>query len=69
MTGQMYKNTLDENFFQSSKNLQLGSGMMFQHDNDVKHTAHIVKHKLDENHIECLIWPSFSPYLNPIEHL
>ncbi|CAF3295376.1 unnamed protein product [Rotaria sp. Silwood2] len=69
MTGAMYKNILDENLFQSSKKLQLGSGMVFQHDNDPKHTAHIVKHWLDENHVERLIWPPFSPDLNPIEHI
>ena len=37
-----YKNVLDENIFQSSKKLQLGSGMVFQHDDDPKHIAHSV---------------------------
>ena len=69
MTGELYKNILDENLFQSSKKLQLGSGMVFQHDNNPKHTARIVKHWLDENQFECLVWPPFSPELSPIEHL
>ena len=69
LTGEMYKNILDENLFQSSKKLQLDSGMMFQQDNNPKHTAHIVKHWLDENHVECLVWPPFSPDLSLIEHL
>ena len=43
MTSELYKNILDENLFQSSKKLQLGSGMVFQHDNEPKRTAHIVK--------------------------
>ena len=55
MTGEMYKNILHENVFQPSKKLQLGSDMVFQHDNDPKHTAHIVKHWFDENHVERLI--------------
>ena len=41
MTGEMYKSSLDENLFQSSKKLQLNSGMVFQHDYDLKHRAHI----------------------------
>ena len=44
MKVEMYKSILDENLFQSSKKLQLGSGMVFQHSNDPKHTARIMKH-------------------------
>ena len=36
MTGEMYKDILAENLFQSSKKLRLGSSMLFQHDNDPK---------------------------------
>ena len=49
MTDEMYKNILDENLFQSLKKLQLGNGMVFQHDSDPKHPAHMAKHWLDEN--------------------
>ena len=66
---EMYKNILDESLCQSSKELQLGSGIVFQHNNNPTHTALIVKHWLDENHVEHLIWPPFSSDLNPIEHL
>ena len=69
MTGEMYKNILDENLFPSSRKLELGSGMVFQHDNNPKRTARIVKHWLDENHAECLVWPPFSQDLSPIEQL
>ena len=69
MTGEMYKNILDENLFQSLKKLQLSSGMVFQHDNDPKHTAHIVKHWPDESYVECLAWSPFSPDLSLIEYL
>ena len=44
ITGKMYKNILDENFFRLSKKLQLGRSMVFQYDNDSKHRAHMVKH-------------------------
>ena len=57
---EMHRNILEGKLFQSSKKLQLGCGMVFQHDDDWKHTAHIVKHWLDENHVEHLPWPLFS---------
>ena len=34
MTGEMYKDILAQNLFQSSKKLRLGSSMVFQHDNE-----------------------------------
>ena len=69
MTGDMYKDILKENLIQSAKKLNLGKNMVFQHDNDPKHTGHVVKNWLNKEGIECLTWPPFSPDLNPIEHL
>ncbi|CAM4900557.1 unnamed protein product [Rotaria socialis] len=69
MTGEMYKEILAENLFQSSKKLQLGKEMVFQHDNDPKHTSRVVKNWLDKQCVKRLIWPPFSPDMNPIEHL
>lgn len=40
----------------------------FQHDNDPKHTAKIVKNCVFENKINVLKWPAQSPYFNPIQN-
>lgn len=44
-------------------------GDIFMHDNAPVHTARIVKQLLDELRIEIMIWPPYSPDLNPIENL
>ncbi len=55
LTGEMYKDILQNNLFQSAKKLQLNRQMVFQHDNDPKHTAHVVKSWFDQLGIERLI--------------
>jgi len=64
-----YREILQKNLLQSGKKLGLEKELVFQHDNDPKHTAGVVKDWLKQKKIETLNWPPSSPDLNPIEHL
>ena len=69
MTGEIYRDILQKELFESVKKLNLGRNWVLQHDNDLKRRAHIVTKWLDEKGVEWLKWLSFSPDLNPIEHI
>ena len=49
----------------------IGNGFIFQHDNDLKHTANAVKSYLERKTVDKTLtvidWPPQSPYLNIIE--
>ncbi|KAI4876200.1 hypothetical protein NFI96_002768 [Prochilodus magdalenae] len=67
MDGAMYRTILRDNLLPSARDLKMGRGWVFQHDNDPKHTAKATKDWLKKNHIKVMEWPSQSPDLNPIE--
>ncbi|KAL7755582.1 hypothetical protein ACKLNR_014680 [Fusarium oxysporum f. sp. zingiberi] len=47
----------------------LQPGDIFMHDNASVHTARVVKALLEELQVQLMIWPPYSPDLNPIENL
>ncbi|GFW87788.1 transposable element Tcb1 transposase [Trichonephila clavipes] len=64
-----YLDVLKDNLKESTTKLGLESSFSFQHDNDPKHTAEIVKLWLLYNVPNQLHTPPQSSDLNPIEHL
>ncbi|KAJ4947162.1 hypothetical protein JOQ06_009203 [Pogonophryne albipinna] len=69
MNGAMYREILSDNLLPSARALKVKRGCVFQHDNDLKHTARATKEWLRKKHFKVLEWPSQSPDLNPIENL
>ncbi len=59
--GAMYREILPNNLLPSVRALQMGHGWVFQHDNDLKHTARATKEWLRKKHFKVLEWPSQSP--------
>jgi transposase len=70
MDAQLYTNILNDELLRTLDYYHLArDDIVFQHDNDPKHTSRMATNWLNENDIEVLDWPPQSPDLNPIEHL
>ncbi|KAI4874848.1 hypothetical protein NFI96_010395 [Prochilodus magdalenae] len=61
MDGAMYHKILTDNLLPSARTLKMGGGLVFQHDNDPKHTAKATKELLKKKHIKVMEWSSQSP--------
>jgi len=66
LTAELYLNILKDNLLDDYNNKR---DLIFQNDNDPKHTSKIVENWKNSNNIKCLDWPSYSPDLNPIENI
>ncbi|KAK3561467.1 hypothetical protein QTP86_003888 [Hemibagrus guttatus] len=69
MKKEQYIKILNNNIRQSAEKLGLGHQWTFQHDNNPKHTAKMVKKWLADKNINVLQWPSQSPDINPVDNL
>lgn len=63
-----YKNILEGTMLPHAHQ-NLPENWTFQHDNNPKHTAKVVKDFLSNESVRVLDWPPCSPDLNPIENL
>ena len=67
MKSNMYCEILQQSMIPSLQ--KLGSRVVFQHDNDPKHTSKMTNALLKRSRVKVMDWPSMSPDVNPIEHL
>ena len=73
MKGVDYVKILDDNLLGTLKDQKLKKtgkyGIIFQQDNDPKHTSCVASNWFEEKRIKKLSWPPSSPDMNIIEHV
>jgi len=70
LDGQLYTHILDDEFLQTLEYYGLEKDeIIFQQDNDSKHTSRLARRWFEGKGVKVLSWPSQSPDLNPMENL
>jgi hypothetical protein len=70
MNADQYVDILDHHLLLSLEDLAIsGEDLIFQQDNDPKHTSKKAKQWIQDHEISVLDWPAQSPDISPIEHL
>lgn len=70
MNAELYTSILEDELLQTLEYYGVETNdMVFQQDDDPKHTSHLATQWFSDNEMEVLQWPPQSPDLNPIEHL